>query len=424
MEEWWNEFMQGLGGTSASGLLGGLAGGGLVYKGYSDLDKLKGDAMGLAKEEIADKIDTGFEPFTITGAGGNVTTDDLGNVTFSGDQSADLIYDNNMSSALNRPNRYRDLADQMRPMFSGENLSIADAASYADLGTAGQNFVTQGSSMLEGLGGSMADREAGVYDRIRAVQRPEEERQRLALEERLAAQGRSGLRTAMYGGAPEQLALAKAQEEAKNSAALAAIGQAQQEQIQQYNLGAGLFGLGAQGQSQQLGLANQGLQNILGGQQGMMGLAGFSPQLQQMYLQNAFLPQAQQLNMYQAGLAGSAFGDVARRQQQQLATEALTAGLNMKLAAGLGQGNIVGNLGSGLLAAAFGAGGNREGGLTLANLFPGLFGGGDDTGNTGGGSGATGGTGSTGDTLSTGSPPANTGNVIGYNYLTGEPIYG
>ena len=33
-------------------------------------------------------------------------------------------------------------------------------------------------------------REAQIFERMRAVQRPEEERQRLALEERLAAQGR------------------------------------------------------------------------------------------------------------------------------------------------------------------------------------------------------------------------------------------
>jgi hypothetical protein len=37
-------------------------------------------------------------------------------------------------------------------------------------------------------------REQAVFERIREAQRPEEERQRLATEERLAAQGRLGLR--------------------------------------------------------------------------------------------------------------------------------------------------------------------------------------------------------------------------------------
>ena len=72
---------------------------------------------------------------------------------------------------------------------------------------------------LGGVGGFLtgtmmptAQREADVYERIRATQRPAEERARLALEERLASQGRTGLRTAMFGGSPEQLALAQAQE--------------------------------------------------------------------------------------------------------------------------------------------------------------------------------------------------------------------
>jgi hypothetical protein len=97
------------------------------------------------------------------------------------------------------------------------------------------------------------DREAAIYERMRATMSPEEERQRLALEERLAAQGRLGVRTAQYGGAPEQFALAQAQEEARNRAMLGAMQQAHlaalspgqaaaaaQQQAQLY--GTGLFG--------------------------------------------------------------------------------------------------------------------------------------------------------------------------------------
>lgn len=61
-----------------------------------------------------------------------------------------------------------------------------------------------------------------LYSQIRAMQTPEEERQRLALENRLAAQGRLGVQTAAYGGTPEQLAQAKAQQEAMNTAAFQA----------------------------------------------------------------------------------------------------------------------------------------------------------------------------------------------------------
>ena len=81
-----------------------------------------------------------------------------------------------------------------------------------------------------------AQREQDVFDRIRATQVAEEERQRLALEERLASQGRLGVRTSMFGGTPEQLALAQAQEEARNRASLMALQQAQAEQAQQQEL--------------------------------------------------------------------------------------------------------------------------------------------------------------------------------------------
>jgi hypothetical protein len=95
-----------------------------------------------------------------------------------------------------------------------------------------------GGMFMGQLDQPMAGREADIYDRIRATQMPEEQRQRLALEERLANQGRLGVQTAMYGGTPEQLALSQAQEEAQNKASLAAIQQAQAEQAQQGALGA------------------------------------------------------------------------------------------------------------------------------------------------------------------------------------------
>ena len=88
-------------------------------------------------------------------------------------------------------------------------------------------------------------REQAVFERIRAAQRPEEERQRLALEERLAAQGRLGTSSAAYGGAtPELMAMATAQQEARDRAMLTAMQQAQAEQVQQAALGQQFLGAG------------------------------------------------------------------------------------------------------------------------------------------------------------------------------------
>ncbi len=89
------------------------------------------------------------------------------------------------------------------------------------------------------------DREQAIFERMRAAQRPEEERQRLALEERLAAQGRLGASSAAYGGAtPELLALSSAEREARDRSMLTAMQQAQAEQAQQAALGQQFLGAG------------------------------------------------------------------------------------------------------------------------------------------------------------------------------------
>ncbi len=88
-------------------------------------------------------------------------------------------------------------------------------------------------------------REEEIYGQISEALAPEQRAQQLGLEERLAAQGRLGVRTAEFGGTPEALAMQKAQAQQLSQARLGAAQQARQEQAglaalgQQY-LGAGL----------------------------------------------------------------------------------------------------------------------------------------------------------------------------------------
>ena len=104
------------------------------------------------------------------------------------------------------------------------------------------------------------DREQAIFERMRAAQRPEEERQRLALEERLAAQGRLGTSSAAYGGAtPELMAMATAQQEARDRSMLTAMQQAQAEQAQQATLGGQFLGAGYLPQQQLIAAAQPGL---------------------------------------------------------------------------------------------------------------------------------------------------------------------
>jgi hypothetical protein len=155
------------------------------------------------------------------------------------------------------------------------------------------------------------DREQAIFERMRAAQRPEEERQRLALEERLAAQGRLGTSSAAYGGAtPEQLAMATAQEEARTRSMLGAMQQAQAEQMQQAGLGQQFLGAGYIPQAQLL--------------------AATQPAQRMAELQ-------QQAQLYGTGL----FGETAM------------SGLESRLLAEQARANLLGGIGSNVLAGLF-----------------------------------------------------------------------
>lgn len=189
----------------------------------------------------------------------------------------------------------------------------ATGAATMDLSQQEQAFQQQmfgdAQSMFTNASMDTGDRENAVYERIRAAQRPEEERRALALEERLQNQGRGGVRTSMFGGTPEQLAMSKAQAEAQNTAMLGAMQQAQQEQAQQASLGQQMLGASYIPQAQLL--------------QAMQG-SELYPQLQQ------------RGQLYGAGLFG----------------EGAMGGVEALLGASLGQADLMGVLGTGLLSGA------------------------------------------------------------------------
>ena len=154
-------------------------------------------------------------------------------------------------------------------------------------------------------------REQAIFERMREAQRPEEQRQRLALEERLASQGRLGTSSAAYGGAtPEQLAMATAQEEARTRSMLGAMQQAQAEQAQQAGLGQQFLGASYLPQGQLL--------------------AATQPAQRMAELQ-------QQAQLYGTGL----FGETAM------------SGLESRLLAEQARANLLGGIGSNVLAGLF-----------------------------------------------------------------------
>ena len=164
------------------------------------------------------------------------------------------------------------------------------------------------------FGRAVADpsaREQEVLGRMEDLASPERQRQRLALEQRLAAQGRLGTRTGMFGGTPEALALERGIAEAQNKAALDAMQFTAQEQQRQAQMGSGMLAAG-------------------------------------------YVPQAQLLNALQPGMTA------AERQRQAISQQAGTygqtyaSGLEALLQAGLGQANIAGGVGGNIASAALG----------------------------------------------------------------------
>jgi len=128
-----------------------------------------------------------------------------------------------------------------------------------------QALQTQLLGQAQGLFGQVgvdpSTAQADLYEQMRAVQRPEEERQRLALEERMLSQGRMGLQSAAYGGSsPELLAQETARQEAMARANLTARQQAMGEQAQALTAATGLLGAGYSPQQQALDALARGTQ--------------------------------------------------------------------------------------------------------------------------------------------------------------------
>jgi len=120
--------------------------------------------------------------------------------------------------------------------------------------------------LLSGAGGmftrAMADpqqAQADLYGQLRAIQQPEEQRQRLALEERMLSQGRMGLSSNMYGGAsPELLAQEQAIQENMLKANLGARTQSMAELGQFGDLGTQLLAGAYTPQTEAIGLLGAG----------------------------------------------------------------------------------------------------------------------------------------------------------------------
>ena len=182
-----------------------------------------------------------------------------------------------------------------------------DVSLSPDEETLRKNLLSGATTMFTSSQDPIADRETAVLERLAALRAPERERERLALEERLAAQGRLGTRTAMLGGTSEQLALAQAQEEQQARDVIAAMEFARADQDRDRQAAASL-------------------------------------------LEASYLPQGQTLAALEPGMAASERRREAMSEQAQTYGESYAAAINALLSSSIGQASLLGDLGGGLVS--------------------------------------------------------------------------
>jgi len=258
--------------TNYGDIATGAAALGLLGTAYGDLGDIGTSARGYATDLANTQLEqTAFKPYTITSATGGQYGVSLG-------------------------------PDGLQTTMS---VSPEESAMTQLLFGGAQNFFNQ--AMVD-----PAQRTQNIYGNMLTAMQPEMQRQQLMNEERLAAQGRLGVSSNMFGGmAPETFQMNKAQQEAMNNAYFQAVQQAQAEQAQQAGLGSQFFGLG-------------------------------------------YLPQQQLINALAPGLTSAAAKQQADLYGANLFGEATMSGIDAYLASALGRANLMGEAGSGLLSSLLG----------------------------------------------------------------------
>ena len=217
----WEEigkFLTNLPGSATGNLLSGIGGSLAQNKIAKDISALGDDATtaiygsdyqvpeGGLLGELGRQV--AFKPFTVTTPTGSSATLNTSGMSTSLSSTEKALQDNLLDFGSDA---FTMLGDPEARKLEQENII---------------GMLTQDAAQR-------ATREQDIFGRMQATLAPEQERARLGLEERLANQGRLGVRTAMFGGTPEQLALEKAIAEQQAGLGVSAMEQARAEQALQ-----------------------------------------------------------------------------------------------------------------------------------------------------------------------------------------------
>ena len=287
----WDDFLGGLFGGTAGNIISGIGGAAAQQKIIKDVQEAgkqdfstifgqnyqppAGGLIGQAQRA------TEFKPFTVT------TPTGTGSISSSG--------------ALNL-----GLTPEQQAMQ--QQLFGFTTGAFDVLGSSEQRAAEQANviGMLTQDPMQRAAREQDIFGRMQATLAPEQERARLGLEERLAGQGRLGVRTAMFGGTPEQLALEKAIAEQQAGLGVSAMEQARAEQA-------------LQSQQTLQGLGETRARLGLLGELGLQGLGA------------SYLPQQQLLAALQPSLEASRIGAALQSTGAGLQSQLAESGLEAQL---------------------------------------------------------------------------------------------
>ena len=319
-------------GTAAQAQMGKLAGqlqNDTAFKGY-------GVHTGLGRTEVlADgSTNLGVGPDAAMMAGADAALSGA-NAGFGNAASAAYALQGNaqLGSAISGLNAASGLAGaNSSNSMLGQATGLMQGSLQGVQGQQAGSFGASQQAMASAMQGR-AGREQDVYNRAMAMQQPALDAQRAQQQAREYSMGRGGVRGSQFGGTAEDAAMARAQAGAMNQAAFQAMGQGQQEMMNQANMansfgmmgyqgqqaqagvGQGLGALGAQ--NAQLGQSAANLQGQFANQQGQMGaqqaqleaqraqmMASVANQQGQLGLQQnqqAYLPMQQQLQALQVG---------------------------------------------------------------------------------------------------------------------------
>lgn len=141
-------------------------------------------------------------------------------------------------------------------------------------------LTSSANALFSSATGDPTGRENSIYDRIRAMQMPGEQRAMNNLESRAFAQGRLGISGDAYGDTtPEMLGMQTAIGENRNTAAVRAIELARAQQQQDANIGLNFQNAAYLPQANMLNLLNPGMQAANMVQAGQLGGLNLATQL-------------------------------------------------------------------------------------------------------------------------------------------------